>query len=203
MLFRSKRRVGFILFTAVVMSVVVLTVLIAGDKLVAFVAYGPGVWHEKTDLQSDLLDAEARWETHAPSHYSLSVTITNEPAVVSIVGWRSCQVDVDVQNGHAVISSPSSCLVGYAFPPPTTVPGFFKLLEQDTTEVRWGHDADCGDLSVVHATYDPQFGYPTHILYTWENATPGNMGWNTYRQFRGSSTGYKCLANYGPNKPDL
>ncbi|HLY28713.1 MAG TPA: hypothetical protein VKQ72_20375 [Aggregatilineales bacterium] len=94
------------MIAAVLISVVVLTLLIVGDQLAAFVAYGPGIWHEKTDLQWDLLDAEARWETHAPSQYSLSVTITNAPMVVSIVGWSSCQVDLDVQNGqgHRMVS---------------------------------------------------------------------------------------------------
>jgi hypothetical protein len=40
-------------------------------------------------------------------------------------------------------------------------------------------------------------------VYSWEAASPANMGWNTYRQYRGSRNGYSCLANYVANKGQI
>ncbi|HLY25460.1 MAG TPA: DUF6174 domain-containing protein [Aggregatilineales bacterium] len=184
----------------------VLALIIVGIGLFALFwpAYPPWVhYHEKTELPTDLVAAEARWKDHAIAHYNLVIFRESEPAFSN---RPSCEQDFEVSDEEITKTNADSCRnssIPYLAQPPMTVSALFKLLEHDSTEIRWGHNVDCGDMSVVANTYDPQYGYPTSIHYGWEFATPASMGWNTYRQYRGSRTGFSCLTNYIPNKGNI
>lgn len=160
-------------------------------------------YHEKTELPTDLVAAEARWAGHPIGHYSLTIVRQAERVVPT---QPTCEQDLEVRNEQIVAVSKDTCsnssylVIAIS---PTTVSGLFKVLEHDTTEIRWAEDVNCGQLSVVEAAYDPQSGYPTTITYSWVLASPASMGRNTYSQYRGSRMDYHCIGNYLPNKGSI
>ena len=166
-------------------------------------------YHEKTDLPADLVVAEVRWLDHPIDHYRL--VMFRKPEMTGLL--PACDQDIEVEREVITKINTDSCsqdslpsnTIETVVGPPMTVSMLFKLLEHDTTEIRFGRGAQCGDLSVVESSYDPQFGYPTSIQYKWETASPANMGWNTYRQYRGNepSGEFSCIAVYRPNKGQI
>src|SRR5258708_10175339 len=102
-----RRKFGMISPLVVAAAIcVLLIIIVAGFAVFGRFPSGPGDYHEKTELPSDLVQAEARWNAHPIAHYRLTVTANAEGVVP---GEHTCQQVYDIQNEQVITATHNQC----------------------------------------------------------------------------------------------
>ena len=153
---------------------------------------------------ADLLEAKSHWMANPIQHYRLK--IQHYRSIYPIV---DCSQDVEVLNEKVVTTLEDSCSANDYLqrfvPLGNTVTELLAKFQTETTTILWKEQigSGCPEFMGVAISYSSA-GYPVSAVYSWSDASPWNLGPQTYKAIYGDGPRISmCNSMADTREPDI